>query len=120
MLKRWGEGFLDPTSVKRLNPKSILGYLKDIQLTIIESLWVISQKIFSGRSEDRLCLSPCIKKNERWLKTADNFEERTGRIQERKNIMHAHSNSLSPENLQIFPVHAQQKLRIGLALPKFR
>jgi hypothetical protein len=34
-LKRWREGFLDPTSVKRLNPKSILGYLKDIQLTII-------------------------------------------------------------------------------------
>jgi hypothetical protein len=34
-LKRWGEGFLDPTSVKKLNPKSILGYLKDIQLTII-------------------------------------------------------------------------------------
>jgi hypothetical protein len=35
-LKRWGEGFLDPTSVKRLNSKSIiLGFLKDIQLTII-------------------------------------------------------------------------------------
>jgi hypothetical protein len=34
-LKRWGEDFLDPTSVKRLNPKSILGNLKDIQLTII-------------------------------------------------------------------------------------
>jgi hypothetical protein len=31
------EGFLDPTSVKRQNPKSILGYLnlKDIQLTLI-------------------------------------------------------------------------------------
>jgi hypothetical protein len=34
-LKRWREGFLDPTSVKGLNLKSSLGYLKDIQLTII-------------------------------------------------------------------------------------
>ena len=34
-LKRWGEGFLDPTSIKTLNPKSILGYLKSIELTII-------------------------------------------------------------------------------------
>jgi hypothetical protein len=46
--------------------------------------------------------------HERWLKTAGNFEERKGRSQERKNIMHAHSNSLLPEILQIFPVYAQK------------
>jgi hypothetical protein len=34
-VKRWGEDFLIPTPVKRLNPKSILGYFKDIQLSII-------------------------------------------------------------------------------------